>query len=347
MEVPWQNFFSDMEMEEVDDFFNNQCNKNSSLDDDHELDFGKILQKHSTPSSESENLSPTTPNNGGGSCLSFEGSTKNRGKFLTKSNSSNSIASSQQHDPHKPATAPANATSPTSFVLSFDEPTVVVANNCGRNQSNNNRGQTKGVANNIAAGRKIRNSSESLDHIMAERKRRQELTERFIALSATIPGLKKIDKASILSEAITYVKELQKRVKDLEEQSCCKKIRVESVQFTNKTQLSDEGSVSSDKTNSDDGHELNVTLPEVEARVLENEVLIRIHCKNQNGSMLKILNHLKSLDLSTISTSVLPFGNSLLDITIIVKMGDTYNLTVKELVKSLRVALLESRDVQH
>ncbi|KAK7259120.1 hypothetical protein RIF29_24718 [Crotalaria pallida] len=172
-------------------------------------------------------------------------------------------------------------------------------------------------------------------------------TSRYVKIREVELEAAEIDKASILSEAITYVKQLQKRVKDLEEQSCCKKIRVESVQFTNKTQLSDEGSVSSDKTNSDDGHELNVTLPEVEARVLENEVLIRIHCNNQNGSMLKILNHLKSLDLSTISTSVLPFGNSLLDITIIVKMGDTYNLTVKELMKSLRVALLESRAVQH
>ncbi|RHN38760.1 putative transcription factor bHLH family [Medicago truncatula] len=38
----------------------------------------------------------------------------------------------------------------------------------------------------------LRSSCEMQDHIMAERKRRQVLTERFIALSATIPGLKKV-----------------------------------------------------------------------------------------------------------------------------------------------------------
>lgn len=37
-----------------------------------------------------------------------------------------------------------------------------------------------------------RTSSEIQDHIMAERKRRQVISERFIALSATIPGLKKV-----------------------------------------------------------------------------------------------------------------------------------------------------------
>lgn len=40
--------------------------------------------------------------------------------------------------------------------------------------------------------RRFRSSSETKDRIVAERKRRQVLTERFIALSATIPGLKKV-----------------------------------------------------------------------------------------------------------------------------------------------------------
>ncbi|OIW03873.1 hypothetical protein TanjilG_30149 [Lupinus angustifolius] len=316
-------------MEEGDLF--NESNKNSL--DDHDLVLGKFLHQPAF-SSESESLYP--PNNVG-SCLSFEDTTtdNNYSKLLTKSNSSNSIAS--QHVPQKVVTA--TATSPTSYVLSFDESTVN-GKKCKANSSDQSKGD------NISTSRKSRNSLESLNHIMAERKRRQELTERFIALSATIPGLKKIDKASILSEAITYVKQLKKRVKDLEEQRCYKKIRVESVSFINKANFySDEGSVSSEKTNFDDSHEVNVALPEVEARVLEKEVLIRIHCKNQNGTMLKILTHLKSLDLSTISNSVLPFGNSVLDITIIAQMGDKYNLAVKELVKSLRLALLESRDV--
>ena len=37
-----------------------------------------------------------------------------------------------------------------------------------------------------------RSASEKQEHIMSERKRRQEMAERFIALAAIIPGLKKV-----------------------------------------------------------------------------------------------------------------------------------------------------------
>lgn len=39
---------------------------------------------------------------------------------------------------------------------------------------------------------KVRSSSESANHIASERKRRLKLTQNFIALSAMIPGLKKV-----------------------------------------------------------------------------------------------------------------------------------------------------------
>jgi hypothetical protein len=43
------------------------------------------------------------------------------------------------------------------------------------------------------ATKKVRRSCETIqDHLMAERKRRRELTENIIALSAMIPGLKKV-----------------------------------------------------------------------------------------------------------------------------------------------------------
>ncbi|KAK4252952.1 hypothetical protein QN277_011075 [Acacia crassicarpa] len=54
--------------------------------------------------------------------------------------------------------------------------------------------RTKGGTRKVQGGRS-RNpkyGTTSLDHVVAERKRRQELAEKFIALSATIPGLKKV-----------------------------------------------------------------------------------------------------------------------------------------------------------
>ncbi|KAJ9171103.1 hypothetical protein P3X46_019151 [Hevea brasiliensis] len=182
-----------------------------------------------------------------------------------------------------------------------------------------------------------RTPSHAQDHILAERKRREKLSQRFIALSAIVPGLKKMDKASVLGDAIKYMKQLQERVKVLEEQT--KKRTVESVVLVKKSQLSADDDSSSCDENSDGGSDS--ALPEIEARVSDKDVLIRIHCDKQQGIVPKILDEVENLNLSIINSSVLPFGNSTLDITIIAQMEAEISMVVKDLVKNLRVAFLK------
>ncbi|XP_024027042.1 transcription factor bHLH18 [Morus notabilis] len=186
-----------------------------------------------------------------------------------------------------------------------------------------------------------RTPSHAQEHIMAERRRREKLSQRFIALSAILPGLKKMDKASVLGDAIKYVKELQERMKTLEEQN--KKRTVESVVFVKKSQLmiSSTDDDTSSSNDSHDSHSDEVLLPEIEARVSEKDVLIRIHCEKQKGFMVKMLSEIEKLHLSIVNTSVLPFGNSTFDITVIAQMENEFNMTVKDLVKNLRQALLK------
>ncbi|KAF2283836.1 hypothetical protein GH714_016397 [Hevea brasiliensis] len=182
-----------------------------------------------------------------------------------------------------------------------------------------------------------RTPSHAQDHILAERKRREKLSQRFIALSAIVPGLKKMDKASVLGDAINYVKQLQERVKVLEEQT--KKRTVESFVLVKKSQLSADDDSSSCDENSDGGSDS--ALPEIEARVSEKDVLIRIHCDKQHGVVPKILNEVENLNLTIINSSVLPFGNCTLDITIIAQMESEFSMAVKDLVKNLGVAFLK------
>lgn len=68
-------------------------------------------------------------------------------------------------------------------------------------------------------GRKIGQEDLSVSHVLAERRRREKLNEKFIILRSLVPFVTKMDKASILGDAIEYLKQLQRRVEELEASS--------------------------------------------------------------------------------------------------------------------------------
>ncbi|XP_050363120.1 transcription factor bHLH18-like [Argentina anserina] len=177
--------------------------------------------------------------------------------------------------------------------------------------------------------------SQTQDHIMAERRRREKLSQRFIALSAMVPGLKKTDKASVLGDAIKYIEKLQEKLKILEEQTRVKKM--ESVVSVKRSQLIENG----DNSFSDDNNSsvsVEETLPEIEARFCDNNVLIRVHCEKRKGVVEKTIAEVEKLQLKLINSSVMTFGNSVVDVTIVAQMEVEFCLSVKDLVKNLRSA---------
>ncbi|XP_039058170.1 transcription factor bHLH25-like [Hibiscus syriacus] len=176
--------------------------------------------------------------------------------------------------------------------------------------------------------------SQTHGHIMAERKRREKLSQRFIALSSIVPGLKKMDKASVLGDAIKYLKQLQEKVKTLEEQT--RKKSMESVVFVKKSQLAaDIDDFSSDQNSSGPFDE---PLPEIEARFCDKSVLIRIHCEKRKGLSEKIMSEIEKCHLTVINSNAMTFGSCALDITIVAQMDKEFCMTGKDIVNKLRAA---------
>ncbi|XP_014508404.1 transcription factor bHLH18 [Vigna radiata var. radiata] len=251
------------------------------------------------------------------------------------------------------------ASTPCSYILSFDNtnpPTAKV--------ESATKPETKVVKRGIAlpskneskrvtqeskkTGSSTRSSHHTQDHIIAERMRREKISQQFIALSSLIPDLKKMDKVSVLVEAIRYVKELKEKVKVMEGQR--KRKSHEPVTCGKKSQVcaaadedvSDTSSNSDEFGNSDDpSSKTNLLLPEVEARVSKKNVLIRILCEKEKAVLANIFREIEKLHLSVINSSALSFGSSVLDATIVAEMEDEFNMSVKELAGNLRVGLMQ------
>ncbi|KAL4019998.1 hypothetical protein IC575_018762 [Cucumis melo] len=241
--------------------------------------------------------------------------------------------------------------SSSSQIISFGnvELSSMVAQPSYDNKNNNktpnyycspNKNHGAGIKRSVAAmNSNNRSPLVAQEHVLAERKRREKLSQRFVALSALIPDLKKMDKASILGDAITYIKDLQERLKVANEQAA--KATVESVVFVNKSEDASTIVVSDDSSEENSSSSSDGAIPDVEARVSGKDVLLKIHCKKCTGCLSNILNQIEKLNLTVLNSSALPFGNFRLDITIIAQMDDDFSITVKELVQKLRQASLK------
>ncbi|XP_021717194.1 transcription factor bHLH18-like [Chenopodium quinoa] len=185
--------------------------------------------------------------------------------------------------------------------------------------------------------------SQAMDHIIAERKRREKLSQRFIALSAVIPGLKKMDKASVLGDAIKYVKQMQEKVKKLEEEA--KKKSVESAVFVKRSYVSAEDNTTYDQISAKSavtdaaGSCCEASLPEIEVRFSDKDVLITVHCEQKKGIFEKLISQIEKLHLAVTCSSSLAFGGSVLAVTITAQMESEYSLTAKDLVRHLHSTL--------
>ncbi|KAK9059369.1 hypothetical protein SSX86_021989 [Deinandra increscens subsp. villosa] len=132
-------------------------------------------------------------------------------------------------------------------------------------------------------------------HVEAERQRREKLNNRFYALRSVVPYVSKMDKASLLADAVTYINELKSKLKSLEKKTGSESSITNS---RNKTQLNlkpcDYNHV--DRSTSITSH-LTGGQVEVEVKSLGTEVMVRVQSTGVNYPVAKLMDAFRSLDL--------------------------------------------------
>ncbi|KAL6502440.1 hypothetical protein OROHE_024445 [Orobanche hederae] len=197
--------------------------------------------------------------------------------------------------------------------------------------------QNNYVAKKPCQGTKRLTSTTPHDHILAERKRREKISQRFIALSALVPGLKKMDKASVLGDAVKYLKQLQEKNKILEDQTKTKSM--EKFVLVRKYEVYADGeNSSSDENFYNVAPTVTESLPEIQARVCDKDVLIIINCEKRKGVLGKAVAEIEKLNLSVFNSCVMSYGDSALSMTLLAKKDEKFPMNMKELVSNLRCA---------
>ncbi|KAK9670361.1 hypothetical protein RND81_13G196300 [Saponaria officinalis] len=214
------------------------------------------------------------------------------------------------------------------FPRSIIEPIVTrqVQNDDYRNNENGSKELSDDQQSTKNGKRKRRDPEQVNDHILAERKRRQILAQRFIALSALVPGLKKADKTSILEEAIKHVKQMQEQIKLLEEE-------VVSNQAVRPMTVSAQLIVDNNESNSSIDNNTNTCisgdtfdgdqytkLPEIEVKVSHKTVILRIYCVKRKGILGMVYDEVENCHMKILNCNVIAFESSALDITIVAQV---------------------------
>ncbi|KAF8389418.1 hypothetical protein HHK36_026113 [Tetracentron sinense] len=168
-------------------------------------------------------------------------------------------------------------------------------------------------------------SSLSAKNIVSERNRRRKLNERLFALRAVVPKISKMDKASIIKDAIEYIQELHEQERRIEAEIS----ELENGKSKNKIMNPFSEMGSGDKAvvlrskkkkieqSCDSGEGGGSRTPSIEVLELrvsyvgERTVVISLTCSRKTDTMVKLCEIFESLKLKIITANITAFSGRL------------------------------------
>lgn len=170
-------------------------------------------------------------------------------------------------------------------------------------------------------GRKPANGREEpLNHVEAERQRREKLNQRFYALRAVVPNISKMDKASLLGDAISYITDLQTKIKMMETEK----------DMMNKNHT---GTITSN--NGSKQNQLGV--PEIDFQARHEGAVVRVSCPLDCHPVYRVVKAFKEHQVTTRESEVSTTENKVVH-TFSIPTRDSD--AAEQLKEELRAALL-------
>ncbi|CAA0843277.1 Transcription factor MYC2 [Striga hermonthica] len=140
-------------------------------------------------------------------------------------------------------------------------------------------------------GRKPANGREEpLNHVEAERQRREKLNQKFYALRAVVPNVSKMDKASLLGDAIAYIEELRSQVRMAESERDELRCRLESLAGKEAPHGAGGGGGGAHA--------------DVDVRIIGRDAMVRVQCGKRNHPAARLMAALRELELDVHHASV-------------------------------------------
>ncbi|KAM0938849.1 putative transcription factor bHLH family [Dioscorea sansibarensis] len=195
----------------------------------------------------------------------------------------------------------------------------------------------------------------SASHMLSERRRREKLNEKFIILRSLVPSISKFDKASILGDTIEYLKELERRVEELE--SCRQLTDAEARERRKHPDVSEGTSDNCGAQNTSKKRKAcSVDEPETEQHhwvlskdgpvdvnvtLMQKDVVIEIHCPWRDSLLFDIIEAMNNLDLDSHSLQS-NTEDGILAMTAKAKIKDTVSASAGTIRKALHKVLTKS-----
>ncbi|AED96856.1 basic helix-loop-helix (bHLH) DNA-binding superfamily protein [Arabidopsis thaliana] len=155
-------------------------------------------------------------------------------------------------------------------------------------------------------------SSPASKNIVSERNRRQKLNQRLFALRSVVPNITKMDKASIIKDAISYIEGLQYEEKKLEAE-------IRELESTPKSSLSFSKDfdrdllvpVTSKKMKQLDSGSSTSLIEVLELKVTfmgERTMVVSVTCNKRTDTMVKLCEVFESLNLKILTSNLTSFS---------------------------------------